>query len=176
MSQRVIKKCLLCDKIFTIKKYRLKHKRGVFCSIKCKKQYTKPYGKNKKIKFRCPTCGVDFFRYKNKKIIKTKYCSMSCRNKHMRGKNHPLYINGESSYKRGTNWQAQKRKAKFRDQNTCQKCGINGSKEKSLHVHHIIPYRLFKNYKKANVLDNLITLCERCHRLEELKNLKKYEK
>lgn len=34
----------------------------------------------------------------------------------------------------------------------------------TLQVHHKRPFRLFATYEAANVLDNLLTLCPRCHR------------
>lgn len=47
-----------------------------------------------------------------------------------------------------------------RDQFKCTKCKINF---KNLHVHHIIP----KRKGGADCLENLITLCEKCHRVIE---------
>jgi 5-methylcytosine-specific restriction endonuclease McrA len=46
---------------------------------------------------------------------------------------------------------------------TCQHCGINGR----LHVHHIIPFRMFSDIAWANADDNLVALCPPCHRREE---------
>jgi 5-methylcytosine-specific restriction endonuclease McrA len=54
---------------------------------------------------------------------------------------------------------AQKRKARARDDRTCQHCGAPGSD-----VHHIRPFRFFTDYREANELTNLITLCKPCHR------------
>lgn len=49
-----------------------------------------------------------------------------------------------------------------RDEWTCQRCGTTKGR---LSVHHCIPWRVFgaKNYKQANGLWNLITLCYSCH-------------
>jgi len=33
-----------------------------------------------------------------------------------------------------------------------------------LHVHHRTPYHVFASYLDANRLENLVTLCGRCHR------------
>jgi predicted HNH restriction endonuclease len=39
----------------------------------------------------------------------------------------------------------------------------------SLDVHHIVPFRTFKgDWRKANELSNLITLCRNCHRKAEV--------
>ncbi len=52
-----------------------------------------------------------------------------------------------------------KRKARARDNSTCQHCGAAG-----VDVHRIRPFRLFTCYVEANDLANLITLCKPCHR------------
>ena len=74
----------------------------------------------------------------------------------------------------GPNWAAQRRRALERDGHRCRKCGAPGTPERPLHVHHIRPFRTFgyipgvnEAYCEANRLDNLITLCSRCHRLAE---------
>ena len=49
-----------------------------------------------------------------------------------------------------------------RDSFTCQDCGEIGT---NLNAHHIIPFSEFglKNYKQANKLSNLVSLCASCH-------------
>jgi 5-methylcytosine-specific restriction endonuclease McrA len=74
----------------------------------------------------------------------------------------------------GSNWKAQRKKALERDGYTCQKCGKKADQRqwwKRIHVHHKRKIRLFYNthtgkinYKRANRLSNLVTLCKRCHR------------
>ena len=63
---------------------------------------------------------------------------------------------------RGTNWIRQARLVKERDNFTCQHCGFIGFYI-DLRAHHIIPYQCFDNYLEANSLDNLTTLCKKCH-------------
>lgn len=65
----------------------------------------------------------------------------------------------------GHNWKQQKYRARERDDYTCQRCGatredIGGPPD----VHHIVPARTFEDYREANRLGNLISLCPRCHR------------
>ncbi len=82
----------------------------------------------------------------------------------------------------GPNWQAQRRKALERDDYRCRMCGARAGAEAEgemaggppLHVHHVRPFRDFgylpgrnSNYKQANELDNLVTLCPSCHRRAE---------
>ena len=67
---------------------------------------------------------------------------------------------GGISYKwRGKNWFKQRMACRERDGFVCKNCGSN----KGLSVHHIIPFRTFDDYIKANELNNLMTLCRHCH-------------
>ncbi|MGD8752251.1 MAG: DEAD/DEAH box helicase, partial [Anaerolineales bacterium] len=66
----------------------------------------------------------------------------------------------------GPNWIIQRQRAQERDNHLCQICGI-GEKEQPHHVHHKIPFRMYASYHEANRLDNLITLCVRCHQKAE---------
>jgi len=59
-----------------------------------------------------------------------------------------------------------------RDEYRCRTCGAAGAT--NLHVHHIRPFREYgympgenENYRAANKIDNLITLCPSCHRRAE---------
>lgn len=72
-----------------------------------------------------------------------------------------LWSNSPNNY--GPNWEQQRQLARARDHYTCQQCGAreNGS---AFHVHHRIPFRRFSSSEEANRLENLITLCPRCHR------------
>lgn len=65
----------------------------------------------------------------------------------------------------GSNWGLQRRLARERDNFTCQKCGVTEKQLKhQLSVHHIKPFVLHDNYIIANQLQNLISVCEPCHR------------
>jgi DEAD/DEAH box helicase domain-containing protein len=71
----------------------------------------------------------------------------------------------------GPNWGEQRQKALRRDEHRCRRCGAEGG---ILHVHHIRPFREFgyvpgrnDNYRVANEIENLITLCPGCHRQAE---------
>ncbi len=73
------------------------------------------------------------------------------------GELHPKWKGGTEKY-RGSDWKDQRQKVLERDK-ICKRCD---SKE-NLDVHHIVPYKLTKD----NSLDNLITLCRRCHIIHE---------
>ncbi|MHC1771176.1 MAG: DEAD/DEAH box helicase [Flexilinea sp.] len=62
----------------------------------------------------------------------------------------------------GPSWATIRQKIIQRDRNCCQLCGIQGT-EKTLQVHHIVPFRSFSNPEIANKDDNLTTLCPDCH-------------
>ncbi len=72
----------------------------------------------------------------------------------------------------GPNWQQQRQLVLQRDDYRCRTCGAAG--DTSLHIHHIRPFREYgyipgenENYRVANKVDNLITLCPSCHRRAE---------
>lgn len=59
-------------------------------------------------------------------------------------------------------WRYTKKRIKERDKYTCQKCKKTNCQ---LHIHHIIPYRISKNDSD----NNLIALCQSCHKKEDNK-------
>lgn len=164
-----------CGKVFYIIPSRLKHGRGKSCSPECQYAAIKERRKETQPALYCLNCGNAFRRSRSRltrHIGAGKYCCRACRDTHRNGKNHPQYIHGDRANWHGPNWQAQKRKAKRRDNWICQHCGMNTEQSikefgQVLHVHHKIPFRLFDSYLEANDLSNLITLCPTCHREAE---------
>lgn len=75
-----------------------------------------------------------------------------------------LWSNTPNDY--GPNWPKQRDLARARDGFRCQVCG-EPEGEKTHHVHHKIPFRMFDSIEQANQLVNLITLCNSCHRKVE---------
>lgn len=75
-----------------------------------------------------------------------------------------LWQNDPNEY--GPNWEAQRRRARARDDYRCQVCGTP-EKDRAHDVHHKIPLRALLSYEQANQLENLITLCPTCHRRAE---------
>lgn len=73
-----------------------------------------------------------------------------------KGKKSIRYIDGRS-YSRGEDWKEKRLLALQRDDYTCQDCGIK--ERRGLQVHHIIAWAETKD----NSLENLITLCLKCH-------------
>ena len=73
----------------------------------------------------------------------------------------------------GPNWPQQRQLALERDGRRCRTCGAR-AEEFLLHVHHVRPFREYgyvpgrnENYRQANQIDNLVTLCPSCHRRAE---------
>ncbi len=72
----------------------------------------------------------------------------------------------------GPRWDEIRHKVRARDHYRCGVCGIPEN-ERQHHVHHKIPFRSFTNREEANRLENLITLCPRCHsRVENVVRVK----
>ncbi len=74
----------------------------------------------------------------------------------------------------GPNWPEQRAKARQRDGYRCTLCGAAEQPGRRHDVHHIRPFRSFgyipgvnENYRQANRLENLRTLCRACHRKVE---------
>jgi HNH endonuclease len=69
-------------------------------------------------------------------------------------------------------WHIMRQQVLERDNYTCQGCGISEKEcHRSLDVHHKIPY----NKGGLDVLDNLVTLCPKCHPTEESKSRTLYD-
>ena len=97
---------------------------------------------------------------KGKKII----CSskeIMRRKENWRKNKNPKWSGGVSSEYHiavtSCEWFIIREKIMKRDNYTCQKCNVRG---KNLQIHHIIPWRKIHNHS----VDNLITVCIRCHK------------
>ena len=132
-----------------------------FCSLQCSADFRKATRLHKI----CETCGDGFIVKKG--YVKARFCSLQCSattiGKTQQGPNNPNWQGGHNGW-RGTNWHKQSWLARKRDNYTCQVCGLIRKNNPGLPVHHIVPYHDFNgDYKAANILANLTTLCERCH-------------
>ncbi len=63
-------------------------------------------------------------------------------------------------------WEPIRNQVLLRDKYKCLKCG-KSIKEIRIDIHHIINRKSFISRLKANSLDNLISLCEKCHSILE---------
>lgn len=121
----------------------------------------------------CAICKEPFERQRS--LIErdnTKCCSVKCMGKyrtlHFTGKQGGNWKGGYDKYY-GRNWYEQQRKARERDKHYCRRCGIHKSElGRELDVHHVKPFRTFNgDWRKANRLSNLISLCPKCHKIVE---------
>jgi 5-methylcytosine-specific restriction endonuclease McrA len=172
---RVTLECEACGEEYSVKHANKDKSR--FCSRDCLGQWMSENmtGENNRYdynqtEFTCEWCGESYFRAANREG-ETRFCSQEClvewRSQEYSGENHPRWKeNGD--YYRGPNWHRQRSKARKRDNHECQHCG---SSDSELDVHHIIPFREFDDYERANRLQNLITLCDSCHSNVEWGNI-----
>lgn len=83
------------------------------------------------------------------------------------GENSRTWEGGYADYY-GPNWKEQRRKARDRDDHTCQSCGMTKEEMgREPDVHHIRPFRKFESHERANRLENLVCLCRECHAVWE---------
>ncbi len=82
---------------------------------------------------------------------------------------------GEPVRDYGPDWPQQKERARRRDGFRCRHCGLPERPDRRHDVHHVRPFRAFgyvpgenENYRAANRLENLVTLCPSCHRRAEM--------
>lgn len=161
--------CSVCNKKLYRRPYQLKTKYP-FCSFKCYGEWQKIYRKGQntkpKIQVRCFTCGKVKNIYPHLVNQSHHFCNRQCvakwKSVYQSGEKNPAWLGGHKQY-RGNNWKQQSQLVLNRDNKKCQKC----NEIRNLVVHHVKPYHCFSTYVEANKLDNLITLCRKCHGLEE---------
>lgn len=171
--------CQSCGGEFIVPKNR--EKTAKYCSRNCLGKANGKRGKEqykKRVKVYCANCQTGFEK-KPSTVKELNFCSIECmgtyysESKMFAGENSGTWAGGDIDYY-GPNWLSQRRMARKRDNYTCQDCGIKEEEYGSeLSVHHLMPFRDFNgDWKKANELSNLITLCEYpCHRRRHSKKV-----
>ena len=153
-------KCLQCGKIFYRKKSRVQRGENKYCSDACRFA-AMPSAAVKK----CMHCNK-IFTVQNHRKESAFYCSYKCSWEAKSGKNSTLWKGGKSFEPYTPEFNNQlKKHIRERDGYRCRYCGIyqnelkdNHRNGQKLHVHHI-------DYDKTNNgPENLIALCNRCHR------------
>src|SRR6202035_4038317 len=168
VEKTILRHCDNCGASFAIIPSRIKHGRGKHCSPACQYESIRSRPRKNSIVLKCIGCGVKFERYLS--IVRShkgagKYCTRECRDNHWVGSNTPNWQNGDGVYKRGPRWYAIRRRILRRDK-CCQRCGAIGR----LHIHHVVPFRMFDCEGEANADSNLVALCPPCHRKEDAKH------
>lgn len=165
-AKQTLYTCAVCGKEFKAKTC---HNRR-YCSQACAGEGLHISKDQNWQSINCEWCGKEFTRYS---VIKVRFCSRDCfsawHSENKSGENAPGYIHGKYTPDRGSNWERQRGLALKRDGYKCQICHRKiGLKPYDHGIHHIKPYHTFDgDYKSANELSNLITLCVFCHRAVE---------
>lgn len=179
LRNRELVHCAQCGKEIYRIKSRLKKNRMQFCNKECHAKWKQKSGMfnginnpryNGGVELTCPICNTKFIR--NKATVEANeicYCSRECMaqdySRRFSGEKSPTWQGGDINYY-GSNWLSQRRKARKRDNYVCQMCGTSEEEYgQELSVHHIKKFRDCADYKEANQLANLTSLCEPCHRV-----------
>lgn len=121
----------------------------------------------------CALCSQEITTQPNRSIRgQLAFCSKACATFHQ-GETRSVrrwMAHGAAYRDYGANWQTQRRATLRRDFYRCSQCKRQRGDGVQLDVHHIRPFRQFgyipgvnENYKEANELGNLLTLCKACH-------------
>lgn len=151
-----------------------------YCSMECKNNHisVEYVGENAnnwqggEVEVVCKNCGDGFSVSPSDKDRRT-CCSNECKgelySEIREGEFFPWYDTDKTD-RYGPSWPKQRQQALERDNYTCQACGLEEKEHwRGFPVHHIIPRKKFVDnsgefdHEKANELDNLVTLCDRCH-------------
>jgi len=149
--------CAVCGKKVWRPPSSVKRTKIQFCSAKCCNE-----SRMRRVEIRCAFCGKPRIKVMHQfKGTKRHFCSKLCAYLGFSGENHPLWKGGKDLYY-GPNWSRQSKKAVRRDK-MCMNCKRRNCR---LDAHHIIPFDHYglENYVEANRMENLLTLCDSCHR------------
>ncbi|WP_242698451.1 HNH endonuclease [Bacillus sp. SD088] len=172
LKKQITKICLACGEEFKVIESR--KETAKYCSRSCLGKANGERGKiqyRKRVKIQCTNCSRTLER-KPSIIRQWNFCDSTCMAEYytksgaFSGENNLAWQGGDIDYY-GPNWRSQRKKARIRDNFTCQDCGLTEKEYgKELSVHHIIPFREFNgDWEEANRLTNLVCLCEHpCHR------------
>jgi hypothetical protein len=180
--------CDQCGKPVTRQRLRALGLKHAFCNRECNRAWKITHAPRgvahhqykERETFTCEVCGKPFTRLASQ-MRQHKFCSESCRviwqqeSGYTTGEKSATWKGGYTFYY-GPNWYSQRRKARQRDEYTCQMCGkLENTMPRQLDVHHVRPFREFgiENYREANRLSNLICYCNVCHSIVE--RSEKYE-
>lgn len=180
--------CSHCGKIVERDPSKVGRNDNFFCSPECLNEWRAIHMRRENnpnwvepIITQCAFCGSLLERNPSRVGVterKVHFCSKDCRygwmSNALSGENSPHWKGGTIRYY-GPNWNRQRQRARKRDNHTCQHCGITRQElGRELHVHHIQSFRSFdylpgenENYRQANRLANLISLCPSCHKRAE---------
>jgi len=175
--------CAWCGKNKIVTAGEVARSNRFFCDNDCKSEWQSkevceqnhPSWDGGKVAVECDWCGAERRMYPSHAAGADHHfcpgtrCADFWRSENFSGEDSPRWRGGYRDYY-GPSWRRQRRKARDRDNNTCQICGVaKDDIGRNMSVHHITPFRRFgvENHKEANALDNLISLCPSCHQRAE---------
>lgn len=161
----VSKECIMCGKPMKVPKYF--ETKITCCSRECSNRKIS-LSKMKGMYVLCDMCDKPKWimpkEYKKAKHFCSRKCDHLYRQTIQQLGVKSKRISGEKKYY-GENWHRQRNIARELRNFTCEICHISEEKyEKQMSVHHIVPFSFFKDYLEANMLSNLLVVCEHCHR------------
>lgn len=153
----------------------------VFCGRECTAEWLREttefegasHPRYNQVEVTCDYCGETFTRTLSNDTWEGTFCSVECKDAAhsdaMSGTDNPNWQHGESdTHTYGSEWEQTRTDVLDRDGHECVICGLSNEAHKrsyqgGLQIHHIEPIAEFETPVEANRLDNLITLCSRCH-------------
>lgn len=182
---KINKPCSFCGKEMFVNRSDIEKGLRKYCSKKCKNEAQKnkigPLAGNwrgGKVEKECCICGKHYFLIPALAKV-SRFCSRSCHNKwksqNERGANNRAWLGGvtaeRQSHQKSEEWKKVVHLVWKRDQQVCQKCGAGRKSKKQFHIHHLIS---FKIKELRSDINNLILLCNDCHRfVHSRKNINK---
>lgn len=148
-----IKNCEECGIEFKIPMCR--KNTAKYCSKKCADLHRVDGRRIDRVHKNCIRCGKQFYEHRCH-AERRKFCSYKCANMDYESRSGGR---GDGHFYNRTLWRKLRKETLLRDKNICQKCGYSALRY--MQVHHI----LFRRNGGHDGVDNLITLCNSCHRL-----------
>jgi hypothetical protein len=178
-QQLAVFPCATCSHPVRPSPCRLRRNKHHFCNDSCARSFRRPPPPRTRVTVSCSWCRRPVERHPYRlKVSPRHYCNFECRTAwrraHLSGENSWAWRGGRVYYY-GPNWHVQRARARRRDNYTCRRCHRTEYElQETLHVHHVTPFRTFRyragvntNYRAANRLRNLLTLCCSCHKTVE---------
>jgi 5-methylcytosine-specific restriction endonuclease McrA len=159
--------CAECGHEVRVKPAKYEQQDRFFCSRECLGSWQS----SETVVQQCPNCGSEVerkpYEFKGERGFCDSDCFSEWLSKQRKGEENPQWAGGKPEYY-GEDWQEIRRRAVERDDEECQCCGISRDAHikrfgRDLEVHHIIPIRTFDEPNEANTMDNVVTLCQKCH-------------
>ncbi len=162
VGRLIEKDCIICNRIFSVPFGR---RNVVNTCCKYCQNLVLSWRKNQGRYILCKMCDKPIWVMPSRNH---KFCSRKCHSLAMsvfpEEMNLQILQTGRKKYY-GSNWISQRKRTRKRDEYTCQRCGITEKEYgHELSVHHKTPFVYFETYLEANQLENLVSLCEPCHR------------